>query len=325
MTAILFTIDTEVYPINSGWEEDCLKADIERDIYGVTPSGRYGLVYQLEMLARNHLKAIFFVEALFASCSRVGLGPLREIVRLIYSYGQEIQLHLHPEWIPHLSNCPVAFQGNLIRDYSKDDQRILLEMAMDNLINAGAIAPVAFRAGDYAANENTLKALVELGFRFDSSFNYPYCSSTCGLSIIGPMWHASPTHGLWEVPISCFQDWPGHYRHCQLCACSTAELSRAIDEAVSRGWDTFTLICHSCELLTNRWSSRPVAARPSVIRRFEELCLGLARRTDVETAHFADLSLKQRDVLPIRGSVKSTAGRYVEQLISRVHSRFARA
>jgi hypothetical protein len=322
-TAILFTIDTEVYPINSGWQKDHLKSDIERDIYGQTPSGNYGLVYQLEMLKRHRLKAVFFVEGLFAGCSHVGFGPLRDIVDLIYSYGQEIQLHLHPEWIPYLSNCPVQFRGHLLRDYSEDEQCNLLEMARDNLIKAGVKSPVAFRAGDYAANEDTLNALAKLGFRFDSSFNHPYLASRCGLSSIGPMWHAAPTHGLWEIPVSCFEDWPGHYRHCELAACSTAELSRAIRSSVTSCWNTFTLVSHSFELIANRWSPRPVAARPSVIKRFEEWCRVIASRTDIETAHFGDLSLTQRKAGPIRGSVIYTAGRYAEQLASRVRSRFS--
>jgi hypothetical protein len=322
-TAILFTIDTEVYPINSLWRKDHLKLDIERDIYGITSSGHYGLVYHLEVLQRHRLKAVFFVESLFAGCSHVGFGPLRDIIDLIYSYGQEIQLHLHAEWIPYLTNCPVPFRGNLLRDYSLDEQIGLLELARDNLIKAGAKPPVAFRAGNYAANESTLDALVKLGFRFDTSYNHPYLSSACGLSSISPMWHAAPTHGLWEVPVSCFEDWPGHYRHIELCACSTAELSQAISLAVSRSWNTFTLVSHTFELISNRGSLRPVVAKPIVIKRFDEWCSVIASRTDISTAHFGDLSLTEREAGPIRGSVIHTAGRYVEQLASRVRSRFA--
>ena len=322
-TAILFTIDTEVYPINPGWQKDRLKLDIERDIYGITPSGQYGLVYQLEVLRRHSLKAVFFVESLFAGCTHVGFDPLREIVDLIYSYGQDVQLHLHPEWIPYLSNCSVPFRDHLLQHYSEDEQCVLLEMARDNLIKAGATPPVAFRAGGYAANEDTLRALAKLGFQYDSSFDRPYLSSSCGLSCIDPMWHSTPTHGLWEVPISCYEEWPGHYRHCELSACSTAELSRAIHLAVINRWNSFTIVSHSFELLANRWSQRPVVAKPIVIRRFEEWCRVIAGRTDISTAHFGDLSLTQREAGPIRGSVIHTAGRYAEQLASRVRSRLA--
>lgn len=275
------------------------------------------------MLGRHRLKAVFFVEGLFAGCAQVGLGPLRDIVDLIYSFGQEIQLHLHPEWIPYLANCSVPFRGYLLRSYSEAEQVSLIEMARDNLIQAGAKAPLAFRAGDYAANENTLRALAKLGFRFDSSYNRQYLASKCGLSSIGPIWHASPVLGLWEIPVSCFEDWPGHYRHCQLGACSTAELSRAIHSAAVSRWNTFTVVSHSFELIANRRSSRPVIASPSAIRRFEELCRVIAGRTDVEAGHFSDLRPTQREAGPIQGSVIQTAGRYAEQLMSRVHSSFA--
>jgi hypothetical protein len=321
-TQLLLTVDTEVYPLSSNWQQDMLEPDIDRDIYGKTPFGHFGLVYQLDTFRKHGIKAVFFVESLFASCPRVGIEPLRRIVDLIRSYEQDVQLHLHPEWLPHLPNFPVEFRGNLIRHYSEDEQCHLLEMATENLVRAGAEPVVAFRAGDYGANEDTLRALARLGFQFDCSFNLPYSTSSCALSGIGATWHAKRTHGIWEVPISCFEDWPGHYRHCQLGACSAAELIRALNSAMAQGWNTFSIVSHSFEMLANRRSSQPIASRPSVIRRFQNLCRMIASRSDVATAHFADLSLTDIEVQSIQGSVINTGLRFAEQIASRMRARW---
>ena len=47
--------------------------------------------------------------------------------------------------------------------YSEDEQVALLETAIENLLKAGGASPMAFRAGDYAANNATLRALRRVG------------------------------------------------------------------------------------------------------------------------------------------------------------------
>lgn len=320
---IVFTVDTEFYPISANWQRHSLTEDIERDIYGKTPSGHFGLIYQLDTFRNHGVKAVFFVESLFANCPQAGFEPLRRIVDLIQSYGQEVQLHLHPEWLMHLPSCPVEYKGGLLRDYSEDDQLRLLDIATDNLVRAGAKVPVAFRAGDYGANRDTLRALVRLGFKFDCSYNYPYTATTCDLSSLGPTWDSRPTDGLWEVPVSCFEDWPRHYRHCQLSACSTREVASALYLAELRGWNTFTILSHSFEMLANRWSSRPIASRPAVIARFQDLCRHIGSGSELTTAHFGDLTLTGASAHSIQGSVINTALRYCEQFAGRLRARFA--
>jgi len=47
---------------------------------------------------RDHgIPGTFFVEPLFAT--RFGSQPLQEIVGLVRAGGQEVQLHLHTEWV----------------------------------------------------------------------------------------------------------------------------------------------------------------------------------------------------------------------------------
>jgi Polysaccharide deacetylase len=323
----LFTIDTEVYPINPDWRSDMLARDVQRDLYGKTAHGAFGVGYQIEVFARYGIKAVFFVEGLHASCPEVGMGPLTKLVELIQSSGHEVQLHLHPEWVPLSRGLFVPDRGYLLTSYSQDEQLELIQTAAANLVKAGAQQPTAFRAGDYAANLDTLKALVRLGFRFDTSYNYPYLGSTCGITSDSILWQPASIEGLLEVPVSCYQDRPGHYRHCQLGACSLGEIAATLASAQLNAWETYVLVSHSFELINNRWAGRPVGPRRRVVRRFENLCqrlASLASSASVRTCGFRDLEpLSLQESAPIKGNLAHYALRNVEQAIEVIRARLA--
>ena len=59
------------------------------------PAG-VGIAYQLAMLARHGLKATFFVDPMPTMV--FGLDAIRPVVEAIVAAGQEVQLHLHPNW-----------------------------------------------------------------------------------------------------------------------------------------------------------------------------------------------------------------------------------
>ena len=91
MLDVFFTIDVEVWC--DGWKDIDRRfpAAFKRYIYG--PNGRHGLPDQLRRLSDHGLKAVCFVEPLFAG--RFGQAPLTEIVSMIEGSGHEAQLHLH--------------------------------------------------------------------------------------------------------------------------------------------------------------------------------------------------------------------------------------
>ena len=324
----LFTIDTEVYPIHPDWRSDALARDIDRDIYGKTARGEFGVAYQLEVFARHGVKAVFFVEGLQASCPDVGMGPLTKLVEQIQSGGHEVQLHLHPEWVPLSKGLSVPDRGYLLTSYPQDEQQELIQTAAANLVRAGAPQPIAFRAGDYAANNDTLNALARLGFRYDTSYNYPYLGSTCGIIADSILWQPASVEGLVEVPVSCYQDRPGHYRHCQLGACSLGEIEATVGSALRNSWESYVLVSHSFELINNRWAGgRPVGPRRRVVRRFEGLCRrleSLASSASVRTCGFRDLEpLSLQESGPIKGNLAHYALRNVEQAIEVIRARLA--
>ena len=94
---VYLTIDTEIWC--DGWDNIDAKfpSAYKKYITGATNNGDYGLPFQLKLLKEHGLKAVFFVEPLFAT--RFGLQPLQDIVGLIREFDQSVELHLHTEWI----------------------------------------------------------------------------------------------------------------------------------------------------------------------------------------------------------------------------------
>ncbi|MFC3582059.1 polysaccharide deacetylase family protein [Sphingomonas hylomeconis] len=316
MTPVLLTVDTEL-----AWRHHAAGLDpaalFDRSI---EPAG-VGIAYQLAVLARHRLKACFFVDPLPALL--FGPAPMQRVVEAILAAGQEVQLHLHPNWTGATAGDRGASHGRFeLIDFSQNEQRDLIARARDLLVAAGAPLPVAFRAGSYSANDATLRALAALGFRYDSSHNgaeHPW-PSAIGLPAtqIAPVRH----EGLIEVPVTLIHDRPGRARNFQICALSGGEMAAALDHAAAQGHAAVTIVSHSFEL-ANRAGTR----RNNVhVRRFEALCALLAtRRAVLPTAHFADvdLALDQVDV-PLAPSALRTGWRYAEQAWSNLIEERAR-
>ena len=319
---VFITVDTEVYPRIPGWRDDGLAGDIRRDIYGDTPSGEFGIRYQMKVLNRHGLKAVFFVEPLYA-CA-MGLETLKKTVAEIQEGGHDVQIHIHPEWLRWMKRPLVAGRGYQIADFSENDQFTLLAQAKKNLEDAGAARLCAFRAGDYGADNRTLRALARLGIAYDTSYNFCYLNSSCHIQTTEPLLQPAELEGVTEFPVSYFSDWPGHYRHFQLCACSAMEVRNVLHSAWRQKWHSVVLVSHSFEMLRKRRQPRSWAvANRIAIRRFERLCGYLAENRDkYETATFGDLKRQSTwntaAQKPLQSTPMLTAVRYMEQIAARV-------
>lgn len=318
---VLLTIDVEVHPGTPNWRGTELAAEIEQYIDGRTPGGSYGLAYQLGVLKKHRLSAVFFVEALAAI--EAGRRVLEQTVSSIRDAGHEVQLHIHTEWLSYLQQPFLDGRiGTHMRDFSEDDQARLVARGLQNLADCGVSGVSAFRAGNYGADTATLRALARSGIRYDSSWNAAYLRTHCGLDIGEPLYAPRVIEGVWEVPIAFFEDYPGHVRHAQLAACSFAELRYAMRAASAAGWPTFVIVGHSFELV---WrgvrKGRQASPRRLVIRRFERLCQFLAEQRDaLPTGGFGDLALPTTALqcAPVKSPRGLTVARVLEQLAGRL-------
>lgn len=290
MTQVFITIDTE---LSAALYQQGIDADgnFERSI---TCDG-HGVSWQMDQLDAHGLTGVFFVDPMPALV--YGLDVIRAIVTPIVARGHEAQLHLHPEWLAWAETDAVGDRrGRSIGDFSFEDQVTLIELARQILIEAGASSPVAFRAGNYGANDDTLRALTSLGFTWDSSFNPTYIGDPCQVGLSEDQIDPIERLGVTEVPVSAIEDRPGHLRHAQVCALSSREMIAALNAAAAGARPAFTVVTHSFEMMSR---DRKRANR-SVMQRFEALCRAVGDHPDLTSSGFANLHLANASTPPQR-------------------------
>lgn len=288
--------------------------NFDRSIWGATQRGTVGVGYQMDVLDAHGLKAVFFVDPL------PGLiwGPeaVDAVVQPIVRRGHDVQLHLHTEWLQFLDHGPfAALEGRNIRDFTLAEQIDLIGTARDLLVQAGAPMPVAFRAGNYGANDDTLRALAALGLRYDTSFCPGIGDSDCEIALPLDQHAAVERNGVIEVPIGSIALPNGAQRHAQLTALTAREMTAAITHARDEGETHFTLVAHSFELMSR--DRRRV--NRIVTRRFETLCRWLAETPGVTTGTYAETPPSPRpDATPtlLPHDPLRSAERLAEQAVS---------
>lgn len=283
MTALLITIDTELSAL---LHERRLGLDdnIRRSIWAEAQGRAYGIGWQMEELERHGLRGVFFLDPMPALIH--GIDFLKPIIAAIIGRGHEVQLHIHSEWLRWAPASPVGGrQGRNIGDFALDDQVTLLHLGKQWLEEAGAPAITAFRAGNFGANDDTLRALAQLGIAWDSSVNPGYHNYGCRISGARDQIGPSRRHGISELPVSGIIDRPGSFRPAQVCAMSVREMHMGLSHAVRERHPAFVVVTHSFEMLS-RDRQRPNHA---VMRRFSALCREAAELANLRVCGFRDL------------------------------------
>lgn len=287
MLDVFFTVDVEIWC--NGWEniDATFPSAFRQYIHGPTPTGEVGVGYQCRVLREHGLTGVFFVEPLFSR--RFGAAPLQEIVAVVQEGGQEVQLHLHTEWVDE-ARAPllpdVRGKRQNIRQFTRPEQASLIGTGRDLLCAAGARAVRAFRAGSFGFNRDTLLALADQGIAFDSSYNATMYGPDSGVMPGVLMTEPADVDGVHEYPMTVYRDGRS-LRHVQLTSCSSAELEGLLWQALEQGRSSFMMLSHGFELL-NQAKDR---ADPVVVDRFHQLCAFLDRHRDCfRTRGFADLA-----------------------------------
>lgn len=319
MLNVFFTVDVEIWC--GSWRD--LDASFPRAfreyVYGRTRQGEYGLRYMLGQLREHGLHAVFFVEPLFAT--RFGLDPLAEIVGLIREYGQEVQLHLHTEWVCE-SRLPLIERAHprrqFMRDFSLEEQTVLIGAGAALIARAQGGAVKAFRAGSFGCNLDTLHALAAQAIAVDSSYNASMLGPGSGILPGQILVEPSACAGVMEYPMTVFKDGTRRLRHAQLGACSAREMEGLLWQALQDGRQAFVMLAHNFELL-NVARDRPDKV---MLQRFRALCRLLERNRDsFITRGFAALErpAEQAPREPLVSSLRLTGHRMVEQIMRRAY------
>lgn len=318
MLNVFITVDTEIWC--NGWNDLDRKFPeyFKKYVYGVTARGNYGLPGTLDILVDNGLSAVFFVEPLFSA--RFGLEPLTEMVALIQEKGQEIQLHLHPEWVDEVGDAiltDISAKSPYMTCYTRDQQVALVAWGLNQLRQAGVRDINAFRAGGFAANRDTLRAVAENKLTFDTSYNLAGYQGVADMAPGEMLTQPRFLDGVYEYPVTVIQNKKQKKRILQITACSYRELVNCLNTAYQQQWDSVVVVTHNFELLT------PDKSRVDqlVLRRFIRFCKFLDNNRErflVRGFH----QLQPIDVRPqpgiISGSLLAEGLRTAEQAIRRV-------
>jgi len=318
MTRVYITIDTEY---SSGLYTGPGAADraenYARSIACVTPDGPAGISHKLALLNAHGQKAVFFVDPMPALVW--GVAAIEDIVGPIIEAGQDVQLHCHTEWLELAGAANPLASGRTglnIADFPLEEQCRILEYARTTLMAAGAPQPVAFRAGNYGANDDTLRALAMLGIAYDSSHCPALPDGACKISLGTEMRDPLEHLGVIEVPVGSIGTLGGGQRHAQITAITLAEMLAAIRHARASGQESFTLVSHSFELINRR----KLAVNKVVRRRFAGLVGALAGMRGVETGTYAHtppaVSNRPHASEPLPASAMRTGMRMAEQFVS---------
>lgn len=311
MTRALITIDTELSASRQRAGMPFVE-NLRLSLTGSTDAGEFGIGWQMDRMDAWGIKGVFFVDPM------PGLihGPdlVARMVEPILSRGHEVQIHIHSEWLEWAKDSPVEGRtGRNIGDFALNDQIELINWARNALITAGVPSPNAFRAGNYGANDDTLRALAQLGIIWDSSYNADYAGKPCHITLVPDTIDPTSIEGVAEAPVAGIWDKPKHFRPAQVCALSSAEMVHGLTHAATSGAHSFVVVSHSFEMLS-RDRMRP---NRLVMKRFDALCRAIGTDERVTPSGFFDLPPPPSTTSPNRSrlapSRTRTAWRIAEQ------------
>ena len=306
MVKIFITIDVETSIGGAFAKPDKLRpVGADKRIYGQIGKREFGIPLIIDILNKHNLKATFFVEPF---CSfYFGEKIIKEICHYILNRGHDVQLHLHPNY--QIFKCPdwqerakrKELFPDIIARYTLDEQINLIKQGKKILEKYG-IKPIAFRAGCFGANLNTLMALKENDFLIDSSYNLSFLGKTCFIHPLHLTSHLSPLtsyvsrltylndltliNGIYELPITNYYDFKiGNFKRLRtldVCAVSFYEMKKILRYALKKGPKHITFILHSFSLIKKR-DVQYKTARPNfiVINRFKKLCEFLSKNKNL--------------------------------------------
>lgn len=280
---VFITVDTE-HSIGGAFKDRNLKpVGNEKRIWGKIGETSFGIPLMMDIAETYDIRLTFFVEVL--NKYYFGENETQKVCESILNRGHDIQLHLHPNYLNFTLNNPLEkTYSDLIGTYSLEKQIELIREGIEILIRTGAPRPIAFRAGCFGADEETLRALKAVGFLIDSSYNKTYVGDTCLLDNKG-INDLACLNEMWEFPITNFVESTKlrgkRFKPLDINGVSFQEMRSVLNQAKENGPRNITIILHSFSFLKPYdVQYNKIRPRRNVIRRFRNLCQYVSKNSD---------------------------------------------
>ena len=257
---ILITVDTELsnFPRPLGISSRLAGED-------------WGVQRMIEVFASLGIRATFFLDVYGGDAP--DLHEQRRAAETIVAAGHDLQLHTHPG--PSFDARRAA-----LSDYNVEEQQAILELGCRRLREWTGTRPLLHRAGDWAADGDTLEALRREGFRADFSAS-PW-SRACRMPrelVAGNGWQRSA--GLLCGVGTCYVDrLTGRVRRVDLGGVSFREATDLLALRI----DPLILTLHSFSFLRYNRSRTRVAPFPEYIDLLRRYCAIARERWGYQTA-----------------------------------------
>lgn len=183
---ILLTVDTEAHRGSN---------PVKDWMYGKFEGKEYGVPLIMDICEQYGIKAIFFIDV--PEAWTWGDKIIQEVGNKVFQRGHDLQLHIHSN---HITKQPRLF----LWEYNYNEQFKIIEESIKKFKEMWGKYPIAFRAGKYGANYNTLDILSDLGIKMD--FSMFYNQKWCGLNN-PPLTINNPKKykNVIEVPVTIFK------------------------------------------------------------------------------------------------------------------------
>lgn len=253
-TKFIFSVDTEI-SMGGAWEYPARRPlSIDQRIFCRKGDQLWGVSLIADVLERYGMKATFFCEMLASEI--IGVGETERYIQYLLERGQDVQLHLHPVFWFYARHLELLRNGAPVRTLPRLTDRCLelppelegelLTLGCEQLKRFSGQNPIAFRAGGYAADDDTVRILGRLGIAMDSSYNRAFPQSFPGCQL--PANDVRKTQGVWEVPVTVFRmSYPqnGGLMPFEISAISLREMTIVLEHAHSVGLEVVVAVFHS--------------------------------------------------------------------------------
>jgi hypothetical protein len=292
---VYITFDVEC-SMGGAWQNSSLSPIPPRlGMMGDYGAKKFGLPLICDILEQSGLKATFFLEPFNAELGYP--GETEPVAGYLVERGQDIQLHVHPNHIhyaQHQAGQPYPMTDHMA-ELPPERQKEMLIAGANLLEKWTGVRPIAFRAGNMSASEETLAVMPETGLWIDSSYTFPYVGGQCHFRekerFNGSKWYGS----VLEVALSAYQQpkIPGLHpaKPVDLMGSSFEECRDAVAMICDAGGDA-VLILHSFSLFKVRDKQYSGGKLNRIVtRRFEKFCRWLdENRRQYPPRTFSDLA-----------------------------------
>jgi peptidoglycan/xylan/chitin deacetylase (PgdA/CDA1 family) len=235
---------------------------------------QFGVAKLAELCERRGIRATFFIDVCDTRGRRERL--MREAGAGLLRAGHDLELHTHPQWLQDPARSRMC-------EYELDEQIQILGESRARFERWFGMSPVAYRAGDWSANLNSMAALRAVGIPIDSSlfFSWPGCELEVE---VGASNRPRDVAGILELPPTIFKSGaPGApYRLLSTDGLPYGEVAAVTRRLTAGASPMMVSVYHSFSFLGwNRWRTRYWIDLDEV-RKFDRWLDFLTRHAGIE-------------------------------------------